>query len=323
MSTGDQYIGRREAVGLGIEGTPGTSVAPQIWMRWLDNDLQVKTDVQENESALGVVDRVNDSDITSKWVEGKIGGNISSRAVGYLLLGMWGNVSTGSATGGIYPHTFSVKQSSIPTTLTIAKSSPLASARHSYGTLSSFELDAQPGKYVTVSSAVKARIGATSTETVALSTEATFTSRHISVYTADTVANLASATKIKAASFKLNVERKVDAFMPLGENSSVPAVEFDAGTFEAKGELVVRLTDTQYETDFLANTIRAMKIALVNGTKSLEFTAAKVRFRELEKSTDRDSVVTATLSFFCEFDETTNASITPVLKTDQATYIAA
>lgn len=323
MATSEQFIGRREAVGLGIEGTPGTSVAPQIWMRWLDNDLQPVTDVQENESAIGVVERVSDSDIVSKYVEGKIGGNVSSRAVGYLLLGMWGEVSTGSAVSGVYPHTFSAKQSSIPTTLTIATSSPLKESRHSYGTIESFELDAQAGKYVSVSSSVKARIGATSTETVALSTEATFTSRHIGVKLADTIANLGSATNVKAVSFKLNAERKASPFLPLGENSTVPAVEFDTGTFEAKGELVVRMTDTQYEEDFLANTVKAMKVTLANGNESLEFTAGKVRYRELEKSTDRDQVVTATISFYCEFDTATSASVTPVLRNTLASYVAA
>ena len=323
MATSDQYIGRREAVGLGIEGTPGTAVAPQTWLRWMDNDIQIRADVQENESAIGVVDRVSDSDIVSKHIEGRLGGNIGSRSIGYLLLGMFGTVSTGTAVSGIYPNTFSTKQSSIPTTLTIATSSPLQSKRHAYGVVETFELDAPAGKYVTVNALVKARIGATSTETVALPTEENFTSRHISLYLADDVAGLSGATKLKAASYKLTAERQTEAFLPLGENSSVPAVEFDAGSFEAKGELVVRLTDTQYETQFLANTVRAMKVVLANGNDSLEFTASKVRFRELEKSTDRDGVVTATLSYFCEFNTSTNASIVAVLKNPVATYAAA
>lgn len=323
MATSDPYIGRRLGLGLGIEGTPGTAVAPQVTMRWLDNSIQSKADIIENDSAMGVVDRVNDSAIVSKYVEGKIGGKVTSKSVGYLLLGMFGTVSTGTQTGGIYPHTFSVKQSSIPTTLTLTEMGPLASARYAYATVESFELEAQAGDWVKVSSSIKARIGAAASDTPALVTEAEFTARNITVKIADTTANLAAASAVKASSIKLNTERAATAFLPLGDNNAVPAVEFDSGAFEAKGELVVRLTDTQYETDFLANTRKAMSVTLVNGNESLAFTASKVRYRELEKSKDKDGIVTATIQYFCEFDTTANSSIVPVLSNGVSTYTAA
>ena len=85
MATSKQYIGRREGIGLGIEATPGTAVAPQTWLRWLDQDVQNKTDVIENESAMGVVEKVNDSEVVAKWAEGKIGGKVTEEGVGFLL----------------------------------------------------------------------------------------------------------------------------------------------------------------------------------------------------------------------------------------------
>lgn len=54
---------------------------------------------------------------------------------------------------------------------------------------------------------------------------------------------------------------------------------FDRGTFEARGEFVVRHTDTQYETDFLTNTAKAMSITPDNGDDSLVLTASKMRYR--------------------------------------------
>lgn len=320
MATSDPYIGRRESIGLGIEGTPGTAVAPQTWLRWLDQSIQNKTNVIENESAMGVVDRVNDSAITSKWAEGTVGGKVTVDSIGFLLLGVFGTVSTGAASSGIYPHTFSVKQSSIPTTLTLARTGPLASERFAYATVDTLEVTAETGGYVQVSSAVKARAGVTSTETVAFTSEEEFTSKDIVLKTAADVASLGAASAVNAQSLKLSIERPSEAFNPLG-TSDQP--QFDRGAFEAKGEFVVRLTDTALEADYLANTKKALSITMTNGTKSLAFTASKVRYRELERSADRDSIVTATVQFYCEFDTATSKSIEAVLRNSRATYVAA
>lgn len=319
MATADQYIGRRESIGLGIEATPGTAVAPQTWMRWLDQSIQNKINVIENESALGVVDRVNDSAITAKWAEGTIGGKVTVDSVGFLLLGVFGTVSTGVISAGIYPHTFSVNQSGIPKTLTLARTSPLVSNRHAYAVVDSLEITAETGGWVQVSSAIKARVGASSTETVAFTTEEEFTSKHIILKTAADVASLGAAAAVSASSLKLSIERPSEPFNPLGTDDQP---QFDRGAFEAKGEFVVRLTDTQLETDYLANTKKALSITMTNGTKSLAFTASKVRYRELEQSRDKDSVVTATVQFYCEFDTATSKSIEAVLKNTRATYAA-
>jgi hypothetical protein len=119
---------------------------------------------------------------------------------------------------------------------------------------------------------------------------------------------------------QLTLERSSEAFNPLGTDD---APEFDRGTFEARGEFVVRLTDTQLEADYLANTRKALSITLDNDGEGITFTASKVRYRELERSADRDNVVTATVQFYCEFDTATNAAITPVLSNTKATYQAA
>jgi hypothetical protein len=317
MATADQFIGRRQSIGLGIETTPGTAVAPQTWMRWLDQSIQNKTNVIENESAMGVVDRVNDSAITAKWAEGTVGGKVTVDSIGFLLLGVFGSVSTGAAVAGVYPHTFSVKQSSIPTTLTVARTSPLDSMRFAYAVVDSLEITAETNDWVQVSSAIKARAGAASSETVAFTTEEEFTSKQIILKTAADVASLGAAAAVSASSLKLVIERDSEAFNPLGTDDQP---QFDRGAFEAKGEFVVRLTDTQFETDYLANTRKALSITMTNGTKSLAFTASKVRYRELERSSDKDNVVTATIQFFCEFDTATSKSIDAVLKNTRATY---
>lgn len=320
MATGNPYVGRKEGIGIGIEATPGTSVAPQTWLYWMDQDLQNKTTVIENESAMGVPYKVNDSAVVEKWAEGKLGGKVTSQGVGYLLLGFYGSVSTGAAVGGIYPHTYSVLESSVPTALTFTHLTPLKTERHSYGVIDSLEVSAEAGGWVMVSAAVKARVGATSSDTASYADEVEFTSKHITVKTAADTASLGAASAIPVKSVKLTLERSSSAYFALGDDSTP---DFDREVIECKGEMVVRYTDTQYETDYLANTIRAMEIKMANGTTNLTFTGAQVRFRELEKSSDKDGIVTQTVQFYCEFNKGSNDAVAAVLNNDVATYQAA
>ena len=320
MATGNAYVGRREGIGLGIESTPGTAVAPQTWLRWLDQDIQNKTTVVENDSAMGVVAKVNDSAVVAKWAEGAIEGKVTDVGIGYLLLGLYGTVTTGTASGGIYPHTFSVNQSSVPTALTLSHVTPLKTERHSYGVVDNLELTAEAGGWVQVKAGIKARVGTTAADTPAYTDELEFTSKNITVKTAANQAGLSGATAIDAKSVKLVAERSSESFNPLGTDDT-PV--FDREVFEAKGEFVVRYTDTTIEDDYLANTAKALEIKLANGTTDLTLTATKVRFRELARSTDKDKIVTQTVQFYCEFDTTANAAITPVLHNATASYVAA
>lgn len=318
MATSDHSIGRQEAIGLGIEATPGTPVAPQIWLRWLNNEFQPKTQVIENESAMGVVDRVNDSAVVAKWAEGSVGGKLTSHAAGFLLTGFFGTCTTGAASSGIYPHTFTVKQSATPTTLTVARKSPLSSERYSYGALDNLEISNEAGGWVEISTAIKARAGVPSTEAPDFTAEKEFTSKNVVLKIAATTGALAASTAVPASRVRVTLERSNTPYFPLGTDS---LAEFDRGAFEARGEFVIRLRDTQYEEDFLANTIKAMSITMTNGTDSLAVTAGKVRYREIESTKDKDNVVTATVQFFCEFDGTSSVSV--VLRNSRATYAAA
>lgn len=320
MATSAPFIGRREGVGFGIESTPGTSVAPQIFMKWNDNGLQPKTTVAEFESAMGVVDRVADSEVTQKWREGTVAGPATSQVLGFLLYGFFGSCSTGAAVGGIYPHTFTTSQSAVPSTLTIARTNPLESQRHSYAVIDNLEITNEAGGWVEVSAAVKARIGATSTETLAYTPEKLFTSKHVTVKVAADTGSLAAAPAVSAARVQAIFERSSEAFFPLGTDD---APEFMRGASEARGELVVRLTDTQYESDFLGNTTKAMSITIANGGEGLTLTGSKVRYRELEYTKDKDGVVTASLQWFAEFDTAANAALAAVLKNTRTSYTAA
>ena len=67
-----KFPGRLVSIGLGVESTPGTTVAPTHWMRHMSADFQRKTTIIQNESAMGRYERVNDSAVVETWAEGSL-----------------------------------------------------------------------------------------------------------------------------------------------------------------------------------------------------------------------------------------------------------
>lgn len=321
MATSEAYIGRREALGLGIEATPGTSVAPQIWLRWLSNGLAPTAEVLENESAMGRVERVNDSETTSLGAEGSIGGKVTSDAIGYLLLGLYGSVESTTADEGTYSHTFDVNQSSVPRTLTITSQSPLQTQQYSYAVVNNLEVTAESGGWVEMEASVQSRAGQPSTaQTVAFLDEDEFAAKHISVKLAGDVAGLAGAPLLKAQRVQVVQERSSSKFDALGTDNES---EFDRLEWEARGEVVVRLTDTQYEENFRNSATQAFEVRMENDDSSLTFTAPKVKTRELSIDRSLGDVVTVTLGLYFELDFASGKTLTPVLVNKTANYAAA
>lgn len=320
MSSHEQFDGRIEAVGLGLEATAGTPVAPQIFYRWLDNDLQPKQNIIENESAMGTPVKVNDSEGVGKWVEGTLGGKMTDIGIGYLLYLLYGSVTSVSAGTGLYSHTFDLIKSSVPKTATLALLSPAHQKSHPYGAVDSLEIKGETGGWVTISAPMKARLGDIQPNTLAWQTEKEFTAKHVSIKIADTAAQIAAAPVLDVTSFTLSPDRTTgDPYFPLGTDSKP---EFDRGSWEAKGEIVMRYKSTDFEEGWLSNAIKAMQFSISNGTSSLVFSGDRVRFRELTLSKGRDDIVTQTVSLYFE-PGTGGKTLVPVLTNSQATYAPA
>ena len=327
----NEYIARRESVGLGIEATAGTPVAAQAWVRHLESSFQPKTTTIANESALGRVEKVNDSAVDTKWAEGTIEGKVADVSVGYLLSGVFGlpvtsdNADTDAT---VKDHTFDVEQTNEPVYLTVSVKNPVTDRRHSLGAVDTLTISGETGDWVKFSSELKAKSGTDATSTVAYIAENEFTSKNASLRLATNVAGLDAATPLEIKSFELNIERKTAPFFPMG--SEDPSA-MNSGVFEASGEFVMRYNATTLEDDWLDNTAQALRLSLVNdavtigaaANPSLTFTAPQARLTTFERSTDLDEIVEATVGFTCELSTTDAYALRAVLTNTQASYVAA
>lgn len=327
-----EYSGRIEKIGLGIEATPGTAVAPQVGLRHLSSKFQPQTTTIKNDSAMGRVERFNESALDTKWAEGPIEFKVGDISVGYPLTGIFGlpvTTDNADANAAVKDHTFDVIQSNTPTYLTVAVDNPTADRRHALGVVDTLSISGARGKFVQAKMEMKAKSGSSASNTIAYaSPEYEFTLKHVSLKVASSVAGLSGATALEIKSFELNIERKTAPFFPAG--SSDPTA-FNSGDFEASGEFVVRYNATTHEDNFLSNLAQAMRLSITNtdatiGTAAnpgLVFTAPQTRLTTFDRSDDLGEIVDATVGFTCELSASDGYLIRAVLTNTQAAYAAA
>lgn len=316
----NQFIGRRDAVGIGPETTPGTAVAPSAFQKQLTLTLDHKTTVAKETSALYRVEEQNNSAVTEEWATGSIDGNAGDTTQGYLLSNIFGTNTPALHAGEtvVYDNTLTVNQANVVPTLTFARVNPVVSRRYALGNVSDYTLDSKIGGFVTFKAGISANVGATASDTPTYTQENLFTSKHVTVKLASTIGGLAGATALQLKSVQLKIARKLDRFTPLGV---IDPAAWDTGTWTASGQLVLRYTDTTLEALALANTLQAMSIALVNTDvtigasthPSLTFTAPQVRLTPLTLDTNLDQVMSQTLNFTCELSQSVGYELQAVL----------
>lgn len=324
---GSPFIGRRDSVGIGIEATSGTAVAPQAFVRQLALTWDQKTNRIDNTSALGRVEDSSDSAITERWTEGSLNGIVSDLTVGYPLVNMFGSVSSAlhASETTVYDNTFSVVSNTLPPTLTIARANPAATRRHPMAMLSDLEIDIKQNDWVNFTATLQAMTGTTSTETVTYPAEHTFHSKHVTLKTAATLAGLSSGTVVQIKSLKLKLSRKLERFTPVG---AIDPVSFDPDAWDVTGTIVARYTDTTLETIATGNTAQAVSIAIVNtdvtiGTAanpSLTFTLPQVRFEPQTLDNKLDQTLSQTFNLKGELSTSAGYMVQAVLTNLQNGY---
>lgn len=325
------HIGRRVSIGLGIEdpAAPGTVVAPQNWFKQLSADFHRKVTTIQNTSAIGRIEKVNDSQVVAEWAEGKLEGKVMDLSTGYLLTNMMGlavTTTNADASGNVKDHTFDVANANVAQTLTIARKDPITDRRHGLATFSDLELDVVSGDWAKWSGSLMALFGNTASDTPAYAVENEFTSKHVTVKVAANVAGLGAATAIPVKSLKLKLQRKVTPYYPFGV---IDPSAFNTGAWEASGEFVLRYTDTTYELVHYANTAQALLIQLKNtdvtiGTAAnpcLAFTAPQARLNDWTPSNGLDDIVEQTVSFYCELSISSGYALRAVLTNLATGYV--
>lgn len=322
------FSGRKISVGIGKETVRGTAVAPAYWVKHLDLDFQNKVEKIFNESAIGVLDKYSQVEVVKEWAEGKLEGKVTDKTFGLILASLFGAVpvSVQRATEGVYDHTYAQNQTNNGLSLTIARKDANSDKRYALAVLNKIDIECVVGEFIKFSAEYISKKGTTVANTVAYVAENEFVPKNAIVKFATNLAGIAGATAVPVKSFKLSIERSVEPYFAFGTNEPV---EIYNQEFEVKGDMVLRYSDTAYETLWTGNASQAVDLDIINtgvviGTgasnPAVKFTLPEANVSEWEIDQSKDKMVEQTVGFQGLYNLAATASLTARLTNTIVSY---
>lgn len=314
-------IGREKELGIGIEALAGTSVAPQVYVPFLECSLQEMHEPIADNSAKGVRDaQGNDSVEGKKWGEGNVKIVLDAKIAPYLFALALGEVDT-TANATYYTHTFTRKEDNPPLTATFWKGREVDSANFPYGVVNSLELEFSDD-VASLNAEIISRYPVTQTRTSTYSALKYYTFRNAVVKVG---ASVGAVAEIKVKEFTLNINNNAEALHRPGDNDAdiIPFKQF-----EVTGSFTVIFDNDDWLDAFKDLTKQALVIELTGGKigstnvdEKITITIPKFRVQKREEGADLDDLVEETIDFVAEYDDT-DGTIKIEVKNDVDGYAA-
>ncbi len=219
-------LGRQIKYGIGKETTAGAAVAATNWLNQLSFEFNPRSEYVTNNSAFGVIERTNSSDVLRQWAEGNFEAKLTPDTGGLILLGAFGSVATADnadTNAIVKDHTFTINQNIAGQSFTLVRKDSISTQAYALARFGEWTLNMELGDYIKYTANMLAKKGATTTATPAYTSETEFVPKHMSVKTATTEAGFGAASNISALeSFNLTVNPNLEPDWESG-NSQAPS----------------------------------------------------------------------------------------------------
>lgn len=297
------FSGRKVAVGIGLEATNGTAVAPTYWAPHLDISFKDVTTGKMNESALGTIIKNNGK--TNVLVEGD--GSISTKLwvkglYYWLALAFGQKATTQNVTGDTTAkeHSFKLRDDNHHLSSTVTIKEPNLDARFPNAMPDSATFTWTPDDFPKVELAMKSAKSSTASSTAAYTLDDTeFLPKHAMFKIADNLAGLDSAAAAKdIKSITLTITKNLQPQQTMDSKDSY--AEILNGEFEVTVSIEKLYRDTTYRAMDYQDQRKALRLQFVDennkaGTKtdtSLTFDIAVAAFSGYEPSYGVSDVAT-------------------------------
>lgn len=316
-----KFVGRRGTLGIAIEATRGTAVAPTYWLPFVTMSFFDKIESAREDQGMG---NIADSDsfyVTMRQGEGEVESQLYDQALGYILSSLLGAVPV--TTGGSpYTHTFTLSSTNQAKTLSLYWKDPDRSYMFPMAVVDSFKMTVEPNGIVAYTVGFKSK-GArdwTSQTPVFTTLGSKFLHQHLQFKLASAVAGLAASTAISLKGLELNINRNAMFDQTMGTSEPEDIL---SQTISVEGNVSLNLEDDTYRNYMLNNTYRAMDISLVRSTSSsLQFQFPRVDFSEWEPDYSLNDIAKQKINFKANYDSANAAAIisTAILINTKTSY---
>ena len=310
MPTPIKGIGRQVQIGIAKEITRGTSpVSPAYYLAWEDGLPEEKFENVDRVESFGVLEDSDDSARVKNWMESSLKIPVTDTSFGLFLLSLLGTdtpVAEGSPNGSVYDHAFTNLQNVQKPSLSLYLHDPLAGQDYAHANcvVTKLEIDVSLKKFISATVGIKGLKGAQiSSLTPAQTVENRFVPQYATFKTAANYSGLATGTAVGIKNLKLTIEQNVDDDDVVG---NIAPRDYLAKELKIEGTLEAIFNgEADFKTTALANTYKAIRIAIVNSDVTIGSSAhpqiildlAKCYFKEYSMPRKLKDLVYQTLKF--------------------------
>ncbi len=290
------HIGRRGALGIGLEGTPGSTDEITASIPYLTCDLIETHAPIADVSAKGVRDEQGGDS-----VEGKKSGQGSIEvALDPETCPLWFGLALGSidstTIGAIYTgkHTITRKADNQPLSATIYRDRVVDKVYFPYSVVNTLELNfADDIAKLRMDILSKAPIAAD--ETIIFVETEIFTFRNAYVE----LTNGGTTSELKVREFTLNINNNAEAIYAPGSNDvdRIVSKQFGVG-----GSIVLDFADTTQRDAFMGLDKQALSVVFQGETSKITISIPQFRLDNRPLATPNDDIAQETMEFVAEYD---------------------
>lgn len=303
-----KFLGRKGSLGVALETTRGTPVAPAYWIPYVTMSFRDRINSAIEEQGMG---NIADSDsfyVTMRMGEGEVEAQLYDQALGYILSSLLGAVPVTSGSNP-YTHTFTLNATNQAKSLTLYWTDPNFSFIFPLAVVDSFQMSVEPSGLVshTIGFKSKAARDWTAQSPSYTTLGEKFRHQDLVFKLAAATAGLAAATPISLKSLELNINRNAifDEVMGTAEPEDILSQ-----ALSVEGSLQLNLEDNTYRGYMLNNTYRAMQISLIKGASNqLNFQFPRVSFSEWEPDYALNEIAKQSINFKGHYDSANAAAI--------------
>ncbi len=316
-----KFVGRRGTLGIAIEATRGTAVAPTYWLPFVTMSFFDRTETAREEQGMG---NIADSDsiyVTMKMGEGDIESQLYDQALGYILTSLLG-AAPSTAGSNPYTHTFTLSSTNQAKTLSLYWQDPDRNYMFTFATVESLQITVEPSGIVDYTIHFKSKVAKNwATLTPSFTTlGAKFLHQHLQFRLAATVGALAASTPISLKNLDITINRNTIFDAVIG---TVEPEDVLGQAIGVEGSLQLNLEDDTYRNYMLNGTYRAMDITLSGAANSsLQLQFPRVDFTEWEPDYTLNEIAKQSINLKANYDSANALAIisTAVLINTKVSY---
>lgn len=316
-----KFAGRRGQLGIAVEATRGTAVAPQFWVPVATMSFRDTVEEARENQGMGVLADGDSKYVVMKFGEGEVESQLYDKALGAILVGVLGAAPNSSGSNPT-THTYTLSNSNQGKSLSLFWKDPDRSDIYRLGMVDSLQLSVEPNGIVNWTIGFKSKTAQDYTAQTPSYTSlgSKFLHQHLTFKLASAVGGLSAATPISLKNLELNINKNTvfDSVMGTVEPEDILNQQISV-----EGSLELNLEDDTYRDYMLNGTYRAMEIKLTNGSSSiLTLQFPRVDFSTWEPDFTLDEIAKQTIDFKANYDAANALDIisTATLVNNQASY---